>query len=151
MNAGVPWLLALALTAHTALVAAATYGPYEAELLRVVDGDTYDLRVRIWPHPLYDPPIRVRLANADTPEVAGAPACEQALAARAADHARMLLQNGRRLQIVDVVADSLGGRFRARVLIDGVDLGELLKATTHGREYRPNDKRPWCTSPVVVP
>lgn len=122
---------------------AVQYGPYEARLIGVVDGDTYDMKVFIWPKPAFEPPLRIRLANADTPEVAGAPACEQALAARATSHARMLLVNAKIIQIIDVSQDSFG-RTLARVLIDGVDLGELLNATEYGRPYKRGDTTPWC-------
>lgn len=137
--------LFVVLAAVSAASAAARFGPYEAELLRVLDGDTFDMRVHIWPHPLYNPTVRVRLANADAPEMDSSLACEREKAAAAFDLVSMWFRTGKRIEIVDVVADSLGGRYRARVLIDGVDIGESLKATGYGRVWKRGDKTPWCT------
>ena len=122
---------------------AVQYGPYEARLIGVVDGDTYDMKVFIWPKPQFEPPLRIRLANSDTPEMDAKSPCEREFAARATGHARMLLVNAKILQIIDVSQDSFG-RTLARVLVDGVDLGELLNATEYGRPYKRGDTTPWC-------
>lgn len=124
---------------------AATFGPYSASLVRVVDGDTFDLRVAIWPHPEYVSVIRVRLVNADTPEMHAAQSCERLLAAAARDSAAAALTSATVIQITDVRPDSLGARFLARVLLDGVDLGERLKAAGQARPWKRDDKTPWCT------
>lgn len=124
-------------------VAALAYGPYDATLVGVVDGDTYDLKVSIWPQPEYAPPLRIRVANAQTPELRSSAACERALAQKAKDRATALLMVGR-IQITAVTGTDDFGRTLAHVLVDDVDLGELLKVEGLARTYKRGDKTPWC-------
>src|SRR3954454_8376143 len=56
-------------------------GPISAELLRVIDGDTIEVRARIWLD--LDLTTRVRLAGIDAPELNGGCAEERRLAGMA--------------------------------------------------------------------
>ena len=69
--------------------AAQLYGPYRAEIVRVVDGDTPDL----WPS--LRARSMVRIKGLDTPELRGR-ACERRLAQRARDYLATLAMGRRR-------------------------------------------------------
>lgn len=45
---------------------ASAYGPYKAELVRVVDGDTIDITIELWPG--LTQRARIRLEGVNTPE-----------------------------------------------------------------------------------
>jgi endonuclease YncB( thermonuclease family) len=53
-----------------AFLGAAQPGAHLAEVLEVLDGDTFDARVHVWPG--LDITIRVRLRGIDAPEPKGA-------------------------------------------------------------------------------
>ena len=56
---------------------------YPAEVLRVIDGDTFEARLRVWPG--LEVVTKVRLAGIDAPELSARCAREHALAAQARD------------------------------------------------------------------
>lgn len=123
---------------------AAKYGPYQSELVRVLDGDTFDLRVYIWVHPQYEPPLRIRLAGTEAPELNASAACERALAVKARDRAAALLMRASSIEVTDVQGTDSFGRYLARVLVDGIDLGDLLKVEGLARPYKRGDRSAWC-------
>lgn len=72
-----------------ALAAETLPGPYSAEILRVIDGDTVEARVRIWLG--QDVTVHIRLRGIDAPEMHGHCPGEREAAAAARDAlARML-------------------------------------------------------------
>ncbi len=98
--------------------------PYRTEVIRIVDGDTFEAWVTIWPNQV----IRtfVRLRDVDTPELRSPCATEQALALKAHTTLTALLAGGA-VTLHDVGPDAFGGRVDARVMVSGtVDVGETL-------------------------
>lgn len=127
-----------ALPAATAAIAAP--GVYAARVLRIVDGDTLEAQVAIWPGQTIE--VKVRLRGIDAPELDGA--CREE-AARA-DAARDALA---RLAAGDIVLSEVGpdryyGRVVARVAAQGVDLGAALIAAGHARHYGGRKRTGWC-------
>lgn len=127
-----------------ATATAAQYGPYQAQLVRVLDGDTFDLRVYIWMQPQYEPPLRIRLTDTEAPELNASAACERALAVQSRDRAAALLMRARIIEVTDVQGTDSFGRYLARVLVDGIDVGDSLKAEGLARSYRRGDRAGWC-------
>lgn len=101
--------LAAALVAVSPLASAAETlsGPYTAEVVRVVDGDTVELRVRVWLG--LDQTIRVRLRGIDAPEMHGP--C-RAAAEVARDALARLLGDGP-VVLSRIAHDKFGGRVDA--------------------------------------
>ena len=89
-------------------------GPIPAELVRVIDGDTIEVRARIWLD--LDLTTRVRLAGIDAPELAGACAEERRLAELARQRLAALLRLGP-IRLADIQRDKYGGRVVAEVLL----------------------------------
>lgn len=131
--------LALPLLAGVALLvprpgSAETAGP----LLRVLDGDTYELLLEGFP-------TRVRLANADTPETGSRAKCAQELdwGNRATDFVREQVDT----RVVAVFPTGKLDKYRrvlATVTIDGEDLGGLLVKNGLARWYGGERRRAWC-------
>ncbi|MCI0429614.1 MAG: thermonuclease family protein [Rhodospirillales bacterium] len=114
-------------------------GPVQAALLRVIDGDTIEVRARIWLG--LDLTTRVRLWGIDAPELDGRCHREREMA-RAA---RRLLAGSLSpsLVLTDIRNDRYGGRVVARVGTTAVeDVGGVLTAAglaiPHGSTER------WC-------
>ncbi|MGD2131907.1 MAG: hypothetical protein PVI23_03885 [Maricaulaceae bacterium] len=115
-------------------------GPIPAEVIRVIDGDTIEVRARIW----VDQEVltSVRLEGVDTPEIRG-PECEaERIAAEAASaYVRALALD--RVSLRDVQWGTYAGRVVARIeLPDGSDLTERLLAAYLGVPY--GEEHDWC-------
>lgn len=116
---------------------AETAGP----LLRVLDGDTYEILIEGFP-------THVRLANADTPETGPRAKCAEELAlgnratefvrAQVSEHAVAVFPTGR----LDKYR-----RVLATLTIDGEDLGGLLVKNGLARWYGGERRRGWCREP----
>ncbi len=115
---------------------------YPAEVLRVIDGDTFEARVRIWPG--LEVTTSVRLRDIDAPEMRArcASAREQAQAARTA-LAALLDAGGVGLRAVGL--DKYGGRVLASVSTAAhADVGMALLSAGHARSYHGGRREPWC-------
>jgi micrococcal nuclease len=115
---------------------------YPAEVLRVIDGDTFEARVRIWPG--QDVTTRVRLRGIDAPEMrARCPQEERgALAARDALSA-ILAQGG--VGVSKVGPDKYGGRIVAAASTRKTpDVSGALLAAGVARPYDGGRREGWC-------
>ena len=104
-----------------AMAAEVLSGPYRAEVVRVIDGDTFVARVAIWPSLTTETAIRLR--GIDTPERHG-PDRDRAQAAR--QRLTELLASGEVL-LRDVGADKYGNRLDASVSAAGDDVAAILR------------------------
>jgi micrococcal nuclease len=123
--------------------AAARIRPYvAAELVRVIDGDTVEMRAQIW----LDQQVttRVRLRGIDAPERA-ARCPEEARLADTATQGLLRLIAGRALFLTDIGRDKYGGRVVARIVTaDGADVGEAMLRDGHARVYARGRRETWC-------
>lgn len=122
---------------------AAPVGPvYAAELVRVLDGDTFEARVKVWPG--MEAVTRVRLRGVDAPEMKAR--CEveheRALAARAA--LSDLLSRGS-IAVSNVAQDKYGGRIDADVAAAGsANVASVLLERGLVRRYGGGRRLSWC-------
>jgi endonuclease YncB( thermonuclease family) len=121
--------------------AAGTIG-YPAEVLRVLDGDTFEARVRLWPG--LDVTTRVRLRGIDAPELRARCAEGRRKAEAARDALAALLAQGA-VSITRVTLDKYGGR----VVASGSsrrtpDLSEALLDAGLARRYGGGRRGDWC-------
>ncbi len=116
-------------------------GPFEAQLIAVIDGDTLRARVRVWLD--IDVERLVRLDGIDAPELRGRCEAEGALARRARDRLAALTAGGR-LALYDVQYGKYAGRVVARIEAEGRDLGRILVAEGLARPYDGGGRESWC-------
>jgi endonuclease YncB( thermonuclease family) len=116
-------------------------GPYEAAIVRVVDGDTLRVRARIWLGT--DVELLVRIDGIDTPEIRGKCAREKELAARARAMTESLVAGGA-VRLHDVRYGKYAGRIVARVVADGADIADLLLAAGLAHPYDGGSRAGWC-------
>jgi micrococcal nuclease len=115
---------------------------YPAELLQVVDGDTFVARVRIWPG--LDTTTKVRLRGIDAPETRARCAEEQALANTARDTLAAILAQGE-IGIAKVGLDKYGGRVLAAASTrQTADVGAAMLAAGVARPYEGGRRETWC-------
>jgi endonuclease YncB( thermonuclease family) len=129
----------------TANVNLARFNPrlaYPAEVVRVIDGDTFEARVRVWPG--LDVSTKVRLRNIDAPELHARCADElvKAQASRAALET-MLAVGG--VTVSRVGIDKYGGRVDALVATrDTADVSAALLSGGWARGYDGGRRGSWC-------
>lgn len=129
-------LSALALAA--ALASSTAFAQDAGPLVRVIDGDSYDVL-------LEGVPTRVRLDRADTPETGPRARCRQE--ARLGAEATAWVRDQVRQREVAVFPTGRRDRYRrpiVRVTLDGVDLADLLRWNALGEAFPLGFKPDWC-------
>ncbi|MET0312787.1 MAG: thermonuclease family protein, partial [Hansschlegelia sp.] len=112
-----------------------------ASALSVIDGDTLEARVAVFPG--QEIVTRIRLAGVDAPERRGRCASERD-AAEKATRALGAMVEGRRLTLTKIRGDKYFGRVVARVSTQQGDLAEALVAGGYGRPYGGGRRDGWC-------
>jgi micrococcal nuclease len=125
------------------LAAEALAGPVQAVVERVVDGDTIEVRARIWLGQSLT--VRVRIDGVDAPELEARCADERRMALAARDYLVRRLM-GAEIMLTRVVYDKYGGRVRADVADATGDVGRGLLAAGLARPYRGERRQPWCAA-----
>lgn len=116
------------------------------EVVRVIDGDTFEARVHLWPG--LDMTTRVRLRGIDAPETNAACADEARMAGAATEALRAQLADG------DVTIFNIGpDKYNGRVVADAAtrrtpSISQALLATGHARPYQGGRRGGWCRTAV---
>lgn len=113
-----------------------------ADVIRVIDGDTFSARVHV--RPGLDITARVRLRGIDAPELKAACAEEYRMARAASTALRQLLAEGG-VTIFNVGPD----KYQGRVVADAAtahtaSVSDALLAAGHGRRYGGGHRDGWC-------
>ena len=117
-------------------------GPVAALVLRVVDGDTFEVSARIWLGQRVT--TLVRIDGVDAPELRARCDAEATLAARATEALAELVLN-RTVWLTDIRNDKYGGRIVAAArLPTGEDVGAWLVNAGLARVYAGGTRTPWC-------
>jgi endonuclease YncB( thermonuclease family) len=118
---------------------------YDAQILRVSDGDTVVIAAPFLPAPL-KPQLAVRIFGVDTPEKGHRAQCpsEAQRGEMATQFTKQLVQNGRQFQVVLYGWDKFGGRVLGDIIVDGQSVRQGLIANGLAREYYGDKKESWC-------
>jgi endonuclease YncB( thermonuclease family) len=128
--------------AATAEKAGASRAAYPAQVLRVVDGDTFEARVSVWPG--LEITTKVRLRGIDAPELRARCTDEQAKA-QAARAALVALLGEGAVAVSQVTLDKYGGRVVADASTRRTpDVAAALLAAGHARPYGGGRRESWC-------
>jgi endonuclease YncB( thermonuclease family) len=118
---------------------------YDAQIIRVTDGDTVVIAAPYLPAPLR-PQLAVRIYGVDTPEKGWRAQCpaEAAAAERASAWTKTLVANGKQHRVILYKWDKFGGRVIGDIVVDGQSVRRGLIANGHAREYYGEAKTSWC-------
>jgi micrococcal nuclease len=117
-------------------------GGHPAEVLRVIDGDTFEARVRIWPG--MEVTTKVRLRSIDAPEMHARCEDERVKAIAARDALARLLSEGA-VGVARIGQDKYGGRVDADVSTVGTsDVSAVLLERGLARRYSGGRRESWC-------
>jgi endonuclease YncB( thermonuclease family) len=115
---------------------------YPAEVVRVIDGDTFEARVQVWPGVAID--TKVRLRDIDAPELRARCDDERVRAEAARAALTTLLADGG-VAISRVGIDKYGGRVDAAVSTRStVDVSAALFNGGFARRYDGGRRGSWC-------
>jgi endonuclease YncB( thermonuclease family) len=119
-------------------------GVHPAEVLRVLDGDTFEARVHVWPG--LDVTTKVRLRGIDAPELKAKCSEERAKAEAARGALAAILAQGE-VGISQVGVDKFGGRVDAAASTKSTpDVSAALLQAGLARSYEDGRRAGWCGS-----
>ncbi len=118
---------------------------YDAQILRVNDGDTVVIAAPFLPKPL-KPELAVRIYGVDTPEKGFRAKCpaEDQRGQAASAFTKNAVANSQQRQVVLYDWDKFGGRVLGDIILNGQSLRAALIANGFAREYYGEAKGSWC-------
>ena len=117
---------------------------HPVDVLRTIDGDTFEAKVHLWPG--LDMVTRVRLRGIDAPELKAECAEELRMAQAASVALRKLLADGE-VTIFNVGPDKYNGRVVADAATARTpNISEAMLAAGHARRYGGGHRSGWCAN-----
>jgi micrococcal nuclease len=122
---------------------------YDAQILRITDGDTVVIAAPFLPPPL-KPELAIRVFGVDTPEKGFRAQCEsekqrgEAASAFTKNAISQASASGGKFQVTMYGWDKFGGRVLGDILVNGQSLRAALIANGFAREYYGDAKQSWC-------
>jgi endonuclease YncB( thermonuclease family) len=117
---------------------------YPAEVVQVIDGDTFEARVHLWPG--LDVTTRVRLRGIDAPELKAHCSLEREMAEMARDVLNDMVAGGH-VALFNVGPDKYNGRVVADAATRNVpSVSGALLAAGHARAYGGGHRKGWCVA-----
>ncbi len=122
---------------------------YDAQILRVTDGDTVVIAAPFLPAP-FKPELAIRVFGVDTPEKGHRAMCPgeaqrgEAASAFTKKAIESAVAGGGKFQVTMYGWDKFGGRVLGDILINGKSLRAGLIANGFAREYYVDAKQSWC-------
>jgi micrococcal nuclease len=118
---------------------------YDAQIIRVSDGDTIVIAAPFLPKPL-KPELAVRIYGVDTPEKGHRAQCpkENERALVASKFTTQVIQSHPKHQVIIYGWDKFGGRILGDILVNGQSIRQGLITNGLAREYYGDAKQSWC-------
>lgn len=118
---------------------------YEAQILKVTDGDTVVIAAPYLPAPI-KPQLAVRVYGVDTPEKGHRAQCpsEAQRGEMATKFTTQLVAKSVQRFVIIYGWDKFGGRVLGDLILDGQSLRAQLIANGFAREYYGEAKQSWC-------
>ena len=122
---------------------------YDAQILRVTDGDTVVIAAPFLPAP-FKPELAIRVFGVDTPETGHRAMCPseaqrgEAASAFTKNAIATAAAQGGKFQVTMYGWDKFGGRVLGDILVNGQSLRAGLIANGFAREYYGEAKQSWC-------
>lgn len=118
---------------------------YDAQIVRINDGDTVVIAAPFLPAPL-KPELAVRIFGVDTPEKNHLAKCEseKQRGLAATEFTKKAVNASQKRQVVLYGWDKFGGRVLGDILLNGQSLRAMLIQNGFAREYFGEAKTSWC-------
>jgi len=118
---------------------------YDANITRVIDGDTVAFEAAWLPDPLKKE-LSIRVFGVDTPEKGHRAQCpsEDARGQAATKFTKEAVLASQKRQVILMDWDKYGGRVLGDVILNGQSLRGMLISKGYAREYYGEAKQSWC-------
>lgn len=118
---------------------------YDAQIVRINDGDTVVIAAPFLPAPL-KPELAVRVFGVDTPEKGFRAQCpqEDQRGQMATAFTKQAIASSQKRQFTLYGWDKFGGRVLGDIILDGKSLRAMLIQNGFAREYFGEAKTSWC-------
>lgn len=118
---------------------------YDAQILKVNDGDTVVISAPFLPAPL-KPQLAVRIFGVDTPEKGFRAKCdsENQRGLAATEFTKNAVKSSTQRQVILYDWDKFGGRVLGDIILNGQSLRGMLIQNGFAREYYGDAKQSWC-------
>jgi len=118
---------------------------YDANITRVIDGDTVAIEAPWLPDPLKKE-LSIRVFGVDTPEKGHRAQCpkEAQRGEAATKFTKEMIASSQKRQVVLMDWDKYGGRVLGDVILNGQSLRGMLISKGYAREYYGEAKTSWC-------
>jgi endonuclease YncB( thermonuclease family) len=118
---------------------------YDAQIVRINDGDTVVIAAPFLPAPL-KPELAVRIYGVDTPEKGFRAQCpqEDQRGQMATAFTKQAVAQSQKRQVILYGWDKFGGRVLGDIILNGQSLREMLIANGFARAYFGDAKQSWC-------
>jgi endonuclease YncB( thermonuclease family) len=118
---------------------------YDANITRVIDGDTVAFEAAWLPDPLKKE-LSIRVFGVDTPEKGHRAQCpsEAQRGEAASKFTKDMIAASQKRQVVLMAWDKYGGRVLGDVILNGQSLRGMLISKGYAREYYGEAKTSWC-------
>ena len=116
-------------------------GPVRAQVVRVIDGDTFDASARIWLGQAVE--IRVRIMGIDAPELHARCDAERERAEAAREYLARRIEGGE-VKLTSVRYDKYAGRVDASVADKSGDVARAMLKAHMARPYEGGRRASWC-------
>lgn len=135
--------LSVLLLFSSAALAESRYGPYTANVLRIIDGDTIELSVHLWPGLTQQ--VKLRVNGINTPEKRGKISdCERKAGQEATTFTQRWLKDASTVTIYDIRRGKYAGRVIGELKKGNIDLSDALINAGHAKPYTGGKRQPWC-------
>jgi len=122
---------------------------HPVDVIRTIDGDTFEARVHL--EPGLDPTTRIRLRGIDAPELKASCPQELAMAEAATGALRAMLSEGD-VRIFNIGPDKYSGRVVADVVTRRTgNVSTAMLAAGHARSYSGGHRNGWCANAGQTP
>jgi endonuclease YncB( thermonuclease family) len=122
---------------------------YSVDVIRTIDGDTFEARVHLGPG--LEPTTRIRLRGIDAPELKASCPQELQMAETATGALRGLLGDGG-VTISNIGPDKYAGRVVADVVTRRTgNVSTAMLAAGHARSYGGGHRNGWCANAAQTP
>jgi endonuclease YncB( thermonuclease family) len=141
------YITALSLLTFSAAIASprqeVMQGPMTGEVLNVLDGDTVNVKVRVWIGQEIETSLRIE--GIDAPEIKGKCEKERTLAAAARQEVERLLDDNQ-IRIYNIRLEKYAGRVMGEAqTTQGIDIGKHMIEKGLARPYHGEKRQPWCS------
>jgi len=118
------------------------YGPYKADVIRVLDGDTVEVRMHLYSG--LNKIVKIRMDGINAPEVHTRRLCEKKQGLESKYRLEALLASSTKIIVEGVHEGKYAGRALGTIIADGVNTSDWMVNHGYAKPYHGGKRKPWC-------